>query len=96
MSGGSYNYLCHRNTHEFVDFIPDGFDQMVDRLVELGYEDAAEETEQIKLMANAFRVRMEIRIDRLRHVWKAVEWYDSCDSGMELVEQAMKKYRDED
>lgn len=82
-------------TNSWTLFLTDLIKWLTDWL-ELGYEDAAEETEQIKLMANAFRVRMEIRIDRLRHVWKAVEWYDSCDSGMELVEQAMKKYRDED
>jgi hypothetical protein len=29
----------------------------------------------------------------LADVWKAVEWWDSCDSGEDAVEEALKKYR---
>lgn len=33
--------------------------------------------------------------DRLNDVMKAVEWYDSSDSGIDRVDEAIKKYRGE-
>lgn len=93
MSGGSYNYLC------FVD-IDDIFNRefdlstMRDRLAGLGYaQDAAAETEDLILILRQVRVRLQARIDRLEGVWRAVEWWDSGDSGEEALMQELNRYR---
>ncbi len=93
MSGGSYNYLCYKDadtifneTHELSN--------MVDRLAGLGYaEDAANEAMELLLTIRQSSVRIQVILDRLSGVFKAVEWWDSCDSGEKEVIEALKKYR---
>jgi hypothetical protein len=93
MSGGSYHYLCHKDGHEIVD-IPVSLSAMAERLAGLGYaEDAARETEELLLILRQCEVRIQARIDRLRAVWRAVEWWDSCDSGEDGVKAALEAYR---
>ena len=67
---------------------------MRDRLTELGYLDAAKETESVTLMLNAFEVRLQARIERLRDVWHSVEWCDSGDSCEDYIKEEIEKYRD--
>jgi hypothetical protein len=93
MSGGSHNYLCYKDSDNITDHIND-IEGMRDRLTELGFIDAAKETEELICIINAYKVRMETRIDRLNKVWKSVEWYDSSDSGLESVKQAVIQYRE--
>jgi hypothetical protein len=69
--------------------------EMRDRLTEMGYLDAAKETESILLMITAFKVRIEARMERLSNVWHSVEWKDSGDFGMDAVEESIKKYRED-
>ena len=95
MSGGSYEYLCYADTLEDIlqkvhQLIP-----MADRLTELGYSDAAKETEEVDLLLRQFNRRISARIDRLKGVWKAVEWLDSCDSGQDYVDDQILRYRQE-
>lgn len=66
---------------------------MRDRLIQLGHIDAAKETESLILMMDAYRVRMEVRIERLCDVWKAVEWMDSNDWSIGQVNEAIDEYR---
>jgi hypothetical protein len=92
MSGGSYNYLCHKefSGHSSMDDL----DSMVDRLAGLGYaEDAAKESMELLLIIKQFEVRAETIANRLNGVWKAVEWWDSCDSDEERVKEALEMYR---
>lgn len=97
MSGGSYDYLCHIFDVRDVDSKTYALREMADRLAGLGYaEDAARETEETLLLYRQFEVRMMTRIERLRGVWKAVEWWDSADSGEEGVHAALAKYRGDD
>lgn len=93
MSGGSYNYLCYKDSGNINEGRQDAH-EMRDRLTELGYLDAAKETESVILMLDAFEVRLQARIDRLNEVWRAVEWCDSGDSGEDGVKKAVEKYRE--
>ena len=92
MSGGSYNYLCYKTSDDILDGKED-IHKMRDRLTELGYLDAAKETESVLLMLDAFEVRLQARIDRLNDVWRAVEWCDSGDSGTDDIIEEIEKYR---
>jgi len=93
MSGGSYNYLCYK---EGIDIFErrEELKSMRDRLVELGYLDAAKETESVLLVMDSFEVRLQARLERMRDVWQAVEWWDNGDSGRDDVENAIEKYRE--
>ncbi|MFJ2110634.1 hypothetical protein ACIOEX_01675 [Streptomyces sp. NPDC087850] len=69
---------------------------MADRLAELGYaQDAAAETEELLVMLQQWEIRAQVRAKRLAGVWKAVEWWDSCDSGENGVREALAAYRGE-
>lgn len=94
MSGGSYNYLCH--AWDLDDLLEHraGLEKMSARLAGLGWaEDAARETEELLVMLRQWQVRAETRMERLREVWKAVEWWDSGDWGEDQVRAALAKYR---
>lgn len=94
MSGGSYDYL---GTVFDLDMLLDKahqLDAMRDRLAGLGYaKDAAMETEELIRTLRQFQVRIEVGINRLQPVWKAVEWWDSHDWGEDAVKKALEDYR---
>tara|TARA_R110000772_G_scaffold173645_1_gene285585 strand:- start:753 stop:1037 length:285 start_codon:yes stop_codon:yes gene_type:complete len=93
MSGGSYNYLCYKESYDIHER-KEELNKMRDRLIELGFTDAAGETESVLLMLQSFEVRLQTRIDRLKDVWKSVEWMDSGDSGIDRLKDSIKEYRD--
>jgi hypothetical protein len=93
MSGGSYNYLCYKDSAELFQHRTE-LAEMRDRLTALGYLDAAKETESILLILDSFEVRTQARIDRLKKLWQAVEWADSGDWDKEDIEEEIQKYRD--
>lgn len=96
MSGGSYNYLCHVQDLEDLRSHRYDLEEMASRLAGLGYaQDAARETEELLLLLRQWEVRAAARLERLTEVWKAVEWWDSCDSGEDEVRAALAKYRDD-
>lgn len=93
MSGGSYDYLCHKSADELLA-MEEQLQKMADRLAALGYaNDAAAETMDTLLEVRRVKNRINARIDRLAHVWRAVEWWDSCDSSEDGVTQALALYR---
>jgi len=95
MSGGSYNYLCY-GSDDLAELLGKESDlrDMADRLAGLGYaEDAARETEELLTMLRQWKTRAEVRGRRLKEVWKAVEWWDSCDWTEDQVREALAKYR---
>lgn len=95
MSGGSYDYICYSDSEDLVNK-QEQIQRMADRLAELGYApDAAKETENLLLTIRAFHNRLTTMHDRLADIFKAVEWWDSCDSGEEGVKKALAKYREE-
>lgn len=93
MSGGSYDYLFLKEPGE-ISRHEDTVQRMAERLSGLGYaQDAARETESVLLLARQFEARMRARLERLSEVWRAVEWWDSGDSGEDYLEQALLQYR---
>src|SRR6185437_8090264 len=94
MSGGSHNYLCFK---EDADLFEHGslndMENMASRLIELGFEDAAKETLNLKYTIQQSLIRSQVMKDRLGEVWKSVEWFDSADSGIEVVQKAIHNYR---
>ena len=95
MSGGSYNYLCYASIDELITKHGQDLDDMVQALVAVGAQDAARETESLRLILRHFEVRMQARLDRLSPVWKAVEWCHSGDTGPDGIDDALAQYRAE-
>ncbi|MEU6597828.1 hypothetical protein [Streptomyces flaveolus] len=94
MSGGSFNYLCH--AFDLDDLIErrGSLEAMASELAGLGYaQDAARETEELLVMLRQWEVRATVRVERLREVWKAVEWWRSCDYSEDRVHEALSDYR---
>ena len=81
MSGGSYDYLC------FQEFLvnEDQLLKMGDRLNELGYFSAADETYRII----SFLKEIDSN-DKLREAWRAVEWLDSSDHSRKYTEEVIE------
>lgn len=94
MSGGSFNYLCEKDNDELYEFsVLDEMKRMSLKLAELGHGDAANHTALlIMLIDNNLKHTQEIK-KSLEDVWKAVEWYQSYDYGIEKVDEAMEEYR---
>lgn len=96
MSGGSYDYLCYKGPDELVGNThnQENLERMAARLAGLGYaKDAACETEELLLVLRKIDVRLQSRIQRLAGIWKAIEWWDSCDASEEWVKSALAEYR---
>lgn len=95
MSGGSFNYLCHSfDLDDLIDKRGD-LEAMSEALAALGYaQDAARETEELLVMLRQWEVRATVRVERLREVWKAMEWWRSCDYGEDEFQEALTAYRD--
>lgn len=93
MSGGSWEYLCHKGIDELVDS-EDVIQKMTERLIALGYAaDAAKETQELVLVIRQFRNHGTMIADRLSEIWKAVEWVDSGDWTDGHIQSALKAYR---
>lgn len=93
MSGGSFNYLYAKDPYEFIR-IPSELEDMRDTLAGLGYaHDAARETDELLIKLRHIQVIAETRLARLGEVWKAVEWWKSCDTDEASVKAALAKYR---
>jgi hypothetical protein len=94
MSGGSFNYLC--DTWDFEDLLTkqSSLEAMAQALAGLGYaKDASRETEELLLILRQWEVQASVRIDRLRDVWKAMEWWRSHDWSEDQFKEALAEYR---
>lgn len=93
MSGGSFNYLCYKSADELFAAEAD-LQHMADELAQIGYApDAAAETQELLLDLRAFYNRATTRMRRLNNVWRAVEWWRSCDYSEEQVAEAVQQYQ---
>ena len=88
MSGGSYEYLCFTEIQDLLHK-EDIITKMADRLIELGYDNFAKETLQILYDIKKFKLSFEVREIRLSSIWKAVEWLDSGDYGIDTAKECL-------
>jgi uncharacterized protein YPO0396 len=93
MSGGSYEYICFADAEDLMSKTRE-IQEMSDRLAGLGYApDAAKETQELLLTVRQYSNRINAMRERLQSVWRAVEWWDSCDSGEDELKKALDDYR---
>lgn len=93
MSGGSFDYLCHKDVPELMGRL-DAIQEMADALAFLGYaEDAAKETQELIQTLKQMNIRLEVMKDRLSGVWKAMEWWRSGDWGEDQFKESLQLYR---
>ena len=85
MSGGSYNYLC---TKDSSNVNVSDLAKMRDRLFELGFRDLGNETNEIIERLD----QINNLCYNLHGVWRAVEWMDSGDVGIEEVVKQSELY----
>jgi hypothetical protein len=94
VSGGSYEYICFADEIDRLLNKRDQVERMADRLAALGYaKDAAKETWDFLLWLRMVEAQFEARHERLSEVWRAVEWWDSGDSGEDGLQAALEEYR---
>ena len=94
MSGGSFNYLCHTwGFHDLVSKQGD-LEAMAQALAGLGYaKDAARETVELLLLLRQWEVQASVRVERLREVWKAMEWWQSSDYSEDDFRETLAAYQ---
>ena len=92
MSGGSFAYLCYWDITDVV-VIPSDLSRMVEYLEEHHADHPATKDSRALLEElQGLYDRFDPVVDALRPVWKAVEWYVSCDRGPEDVDEALREY----
>lgn len=87
MSGGSFDYLCWKNGAQALADV-DNLRRMAWELATFGPSQAYADTDALLALA----LELDERTDRLRAVWKAVEWCVSSDWGPDDVLQAINAY----
>lgn len=106
MSGGSFNYLCCRDVDDMVDRDDADLDAMRAELATR--PDAALAVEGIDMLrVKLATLRQEREAQRLRErevdafkgrlndVFRAVEWWRSCDWGEDRVVEALAKLNEQ-
>lgn len=90
MSGGSFDYLY--GCHELELFERERhLEMMVEKLTELGFIEQANETKRILETIEFSLSIVKERKDKLRDIWKDVEWYTSGDILLESLEKYKTK-----
>lgn len=95
MSGGSYDYLYSKSSEDFISSTVQ-LDSMIARLIDLDLLDISQDSLMIK--SDLYNIKlllsqMQDKIYKLSPVWKAVEWFDSSDYGINEVLDSVEKYR---
>jgi len=95
MSGGSYNYLCFKDSAQLLSGEADNdLQEMADSLAKLKYaNDVAKETQDLLLTIRQDRNRIEVSKKRLEDIWHSLEWWVSNDSSEDDFKESLKKYR---
>lgn len=92
MSGGSFNYLCYKDAGELVSSSRQDLNEMVSALDALG-SDAKEIADRTRAIPDRI-AEIQAEIDALSDVWKAVEWWQSCDWSRERVFVEIGRYKE--
>jgi len=94
MSGGSFDYLCVKDTSDILEYL-NQLEDMANALSELGYaDDAAKEATELLLVCRKFNVRADTIMRNMSGVFKAMEWWRSGDYGEDSFKEALKEYRE--
>ena len=93
MSGGSFNYLCHKELDDFFQNTEE-LQSMADSLSEAGAQDASVLTNSIVYQVNKTRAIVEPMMSDLYEVWHAMEWWRSGDYGDETFKEKLKEWRE--
>lgn len=91
MSGGSFDYLCMALDLDALLVRQEQLESMAAKLREWGYDGAADETDAVRTEVQLLKTSVLDRAERLRAVWKAVEWTVSCDWGPDSVAEAVQE-----
>lgn len=91
MSGGSFDYLCMSYDVGTLLARQDKIGSMAQTLRDWGHDGAAGETEALLAELKHLDASVMDRVERLRAVWKAVEWTVSCDWGPDSVGEAVQE-----
>lgn len=94
MSGGSFNYLYGKDLAMLLESGMSDLKHMAEELDGLGYDAAPLRDRTNELIERIREVEADINeeIQRLAPVWRAVEWWCSCDSSREQVFVAIGEY----
>lgn len=92
MSGGSFNYLCCKETEDLFYRISD-LEDMRESLIKYGYEDIAKDTQRLIEYVKSAKCTIGTLNDMLKPVFHAVEWKESGDFGKEDMIEVLEKYR---
>jgi hypothetical protein len=94
MSGGSFNYLYCKEAHELFDHsrIVDIHDMAMLLIIE-GHKDIAKDLLRLKETLEKAITIVEVKLESLAIVMKAVEYWQSGDHGRETFEKIMDAYR---
>ena len=93
MSGGSYDYLCRADSDEIFGRWS-SLREMAARLDQVCPE-AAAETRLFAEGKGTLLQAVETHLERLKPLWKAVEWHDSGDWGEDQMVVAVQEYREQ-
>jgi hypothetical protein len=95
MSGGSFNYLCHKSADDLMAYNGTAdLEEMIADLEGLGYaEDAACALQEIQTIVNSQRARIDAKLKSLHGVMENLEWWRSCDRGEDQFKAALAEWR---
>lgn len=95
MSGGSFNYLCYKDNEDLLSSsVLEDLASMVEALYVEGFDVEARETQCVIGRIEYIKQVIEgIGSDEIRKVWKAMEWFRSCDWSKSMVVRASQEFR---
>lgn len=94
MSGGSWDYLYSKEVEQLMQCSNiEMLEDMADFLNQNGYEDVAKDTRRLVEYIKSAKNRIETLHEMLSPVFRAVEWYESGDSGKDNLVKTIEEYR---
>lgn len=92
MSGGSYNYLCYKESGELLENPWDLGDMARDLNSYFPGSRAAKDTNELYRLIMHYQREVERRREALSKVWHAQEWWESLDYTKDQAQSEIDKY----